>query len=44
MTLQIADHEIVLAPAGMVVLAVLFAVAILGVAAVIRIVRRRSRP
>ncbi|WP_157676251.1 hypothetical protein [Afipia sp. GAS231] len=44
MTLHIANYEIVLAPAGMVALAVLVAIVVLGVAAVVRIVRRRSRP
>jgi hypothetical protein len=44
MTLHIANYEIVLAPAGMVVLAVFLAIVVLGVAAVVRIVWRRSRP
>jgi hypothetical protein len=44
MTLHIAGYEIVLAPAGIVVLAVLFAIVVLGVAAVVRMIRRRSRP
>jgi hypothetical protein len=44
MTLHVASYEIVLAPAGIVVLAVFFAIVVLGVAAVVRTIRRRSRP
>ena len=44
MTLHIAHYEIVLAPAGIVVLAVVIAIVVLAVAAVVRIVWRRSRP
>jgi len=44
MTLHIADYKIVLAPAGMVALAVFVALVVLGVAALVRIVRRRRRP
>ena len=44
MTLHIANYEIVLAPAGIVALALFVAIVVLGVAAVVRIVRRRSQP
>lgn len=44
MTLHIAGYEIVLAPAGIVVLAVFIALVVLGVAAAVRMVWRRSRP
>ena len=44
MTLHIAEYKIVMAPAGMVLLAVVIAIVALGVAAVVRIVWRRSRP
>lgn len=44
MTFHIADYEIVMAPAGMVVLAVLFAIALYGAVALVRAVRGRGRP
>ena len=44
MTLHIANYEIVLAPAGIVALALFVAIVVLGVAAVVRIVRRRNQP
>jgi hypothetical protein len=44
MRLNIANYEIVFAPAGLVVLAVCAAMLILGLAAIVRIVQRRSQP
>lgn len=41
MTLHIADYEIVLAPAGMVVLVFLIALAVLGAVTLVRILRRK---
>jgi hypothetical protein len=42
MTLHIADYRIVMAPAGIVVLAILFAIVVLGVAAVVWRLGRRG--
>jgi hypothetical protein len=44
MKLYIANYEIVLAPAGLVVLAVFIAILVLSVVAIVRIVRRRAQP
>jgi hypothetical protein len=44
MKLYIANYEIVLAPAGLVVLAVFVAILVLSAVAVVRIVRRRNQP
>lgn len=44
MTFHIANYEIVMAPAGMVVLGVLFAIAVLGAVLLIRAIRGRGRP
>jgi hypothetical protein len=44
MSFHIASYQIALAPAGMVALAVFVAIVVLGVAAVVWIVWRRSRP
>jgi uncharacterized membrane protein YiaA len=44
MTFHIANYEIVMAPAGMVVLGVLFAIAVFGAVLLIRAVRGRGRP
>jgi len=43
MTLHIANYEIVMAPAGMVVLAILVAIALYGAVAFIRAVRGKVR-
>jgi hypothetical protein len=44
MSLHIAHYEIVLAPAGLVVLAAFVAVLVFGVVAIVRMVQRRARP
>jgi hypothetical protein len=41
MTFHIANYEIVVAPAGMVVLAILFAIAIVGLVLLVQAIRRR---
>jgi hypothetical protein len=43
MSLHIANYEIVLAPAGLVVLAVCIAILVFSVAAIVRIVQRRGQ-
>jgi hypothetical protein len=43
MILHIANYEIVMAPAGIVVLVALIAIVVLGVAAIVRTVLRRGR-
>ena len=43
MTLHITNYEIVMAPAGIVVLVAFIAIVVLGVAAIVRIVQRRGR-
>jgi hypothetical protein len=44
MTLHFANYEIVMAPAGMVVLGVLFAIAVFGAVLLIRAIWGRSQP
>ena len=44
MTLHIANYEIVVAPAGMVVLGVLFVIAVFGAVALVRAIRGQGRP
>jgi hypothetical protein len=44
MSLHIANYKIVLAPAGLVVLAACIAILVLSVVAIVRIVQRRSQP
>jgi uncharacterized membrane protein YiaA len=44
MTFHVANYEIVMAPAGTVVLAVLFAIALYGAVAVVRAIRGKGRP
>jgi hypothetical protein len=41
MTFHIANYEIVMAPAGMVVLAILFAIAIVGFVLLVQAIRQR---
>ena len=43
MSLHIAGYEIVMGPAGMIVLAVCFAILVLGVAAIVRGLLRRGQ-
>ena len=41
MTFHIANYQIVVAPGGMAVLAILFAISVVGLAMLVRAIRRR---